>query len=62
MNQDFKKIDFHIHTPVSKCYSAGEVTFQQIAEAATDAGLQAIAITDHNSCEAVASIKEHVGN
>lgn len=60
MDQDFKKIDFHVHTPVSKCYSNEQVTFQQISEAAIHAGLQAIAITDHNTYEACAPVKEHV--
>ena len=49
-----------MHTPVSKCYNSGEVTFRQLAEAAVRAGLQAIAITDHNTHEAIAPVKEHV--
>ena len=60
MNQAFKKIDFHVHTPVSKCYSTKKVTFQQIAESAIRAGLQAMAITDHNTYEAIVPVREHV--
>ena len=60
MDQDFIKIDFHVHTPVSKCYGAKETTFQQIAETAIQAGLSAIAITDHNTCEAIAPVREQV--
>lgn len=58
MDQNYRKIDFHIHTPVSKCYSEAGVTFDQIADAAVDAGLDAIVISDHNAFEAVAQVKE----
>jgi len=43
------KADFHIHTPESKCYSDSIATFERIIEAAVAAGLQAIAVTDHNT-------------
>lgn len=58
MDQNYKKIDFHVHTPVSKCYSEAGVTFDQIAETAVDAGLDALVISDHNAFEAVGRIEE----
>lgn len=59
MNGDYTSIDFHVHTPVSKCYSETGVTFTQISEAALEAGLEAIVITDHNAFEAAAGVREH---
>jgi len=49
----FRKIDFHIHTPVSSCYSEKAVNPRQIVEAALAAGLDAIAITDHNTAAGI---------
>src|SRR3972149_750480 len=54
----FIKADFHIHTPESKCYSDPLVTPEQVVEAALAAGLEAIAITDHNSVHGFSSIRE----
>ncbi len=53
----FRKIDLHIHTPRSECYSDGSVTAEQIVDAARRAGLEAIGITDHNTVEAVADVR-----
>lgn len=58
----FLKVDFHVHTPVSKCYSTKGVTFKQIVDAAIEADLQAMAITDHNASEGSAYAKEYAGN
>ena len=58
LDHNYRKVDFHIHTPVSKCYSEAGVTFDQIAEAAVDAGLDAIVISDHNAFEAVAQVEK----
>ena len=41
-----------MHTPKSACFSDRSVTPGQIIDAALAAGLEAIAITDHNSTEA----------
>jgi len=54
---DFIKADLHIHTPASQCYSDPSVTPEQIVEAALDAGLGAIAVTDHNSVSGVERIR-----
>ncbi|MBI4596020.1 MAG: PHP domain-containing protein [Candidatus Tectomicrobia bacterium] len=58
----FMKVDFHVHTPVSKCYSISGVTYKEVVEAAVKANLQAMAITDHNACEGCAYVKEFAHN
>ena len=54
----FKQVDLHVHTPKSMCYSDQSVTPEQIVDAALAAGLNAIAITDHNTVEAVDDIRQ----
>lgn len=54
----FKKLDLHTHTPASKCFKDSNVTPKQIVEAAVNAGLDGIAITDHNSGALVDLVKE----
>jgi hypothetical protein len=49
----YKKLDLHIHTPRSQCYSDMSVRPEQIVEAAVVFGLDGIAVTDHNCVEAV---------
>ena len=58
IGEKFVKADFHIHTPESKCYSDPSTTQEQIVFASRAAGLEAIAITDHNTVCGVESIKE----
>jgi hypothetical protein len=59
----FKKIDLHIHTPLSACYvdhikeGHPPTDPRLIVEAALDAGLDAIAITDHNGVEMVETLR-----
>jgi predicted metal-dependent phosphoesterase TrpH len=53
-----RKADLHIHTPKSACYSDKTVTPEQIVDAALAAGLEVIAITDHNSTAATGEIRE----
>ena len=43
------KIDFHTHTPESRCFHDKSITPQQWLDAAKGAGLDAVVITDHNS-------------
>ncbi|MBA7677884.1 hypothetical protein ES703_86150 [subsurface metagenome] len=52
----FRKVDLHIHTPKSLCYNDKSVTTEQIADAALATGLEVIAITDHNTVEAVGDV------
>ena len=54
----FKKVDLHIHTPRSACYSDPSVTTEQIVNSALAAELSVIAITDHNTVEAVDGIRQ----
>jgi len=54
----FRKVDLHIHTPKSACYSDKSVTPEQIVEAALASGLDTIAITDHNSVEGINEIRQ----
>jgi len=53
-----RRVDLHIHTPKSVCYSDISATPEQITDAALAAGLEAIAITDHNSVEAVEDMRQ----
>jgi len=52
-SSEYKKLDLHIHTPHSVCYSDMSVTPEQIVEAAKVFGLDAIGITDHNGVDNV---------
>lgn len=61
----YKKIDLHVHTPVSSCYVDHVVpeaniktSLEEIVDSAIAAGLDAIAITDHNSAESVERVRE----
>jgi PHP family Zn ribbon phosphoesterase len=53
----FRKVDLHIHTLKSSCYSDKSVTIEQIVDNALAKGLVAIAVTDHNTVEAVDEIR-----
>jgi PHP family Zn ribbon phosphoesterase len=52
----FKKVDLHVHTTSSNCYF-GEGTPDQIVQKALAEGLDAIAITDHNTAQSIDAIK-----
>ncbi len=59
------KIDLHIHTPASSCYidnvmpeSKFNTTAQDIVSKATEVGLDAIAITDHNTTRGIEQVIE----
>ncbi len=54
----FRKVDLHVHTPKSMCYSEQSVTLGQIVDAALASSLEVIAITDHNTVEAIDGIRE----
>ncbi|MDD5039436.1 MAG: PHP domain-containing protein [Dehalococcoidales bacterium] len=53
-----RKTDLHIHTPASVCYGEKSTTPEQIVTAAMAAGLEVMAVTDHNSVEAVDDIRQ----
>ncbi|MFC2022275.1 PHP domain-containing protein [Chloroflexota bacterium] len=54
----FRKVDLHVHTPKSLCYSDQSVTPEQIVDAALAASLEVIAVTDHNTVEAIDDIRQ----
>ncbi|RLC71167.1 MAG: hypothetical protein DRI26_05700 [Chloroflexi bacterium] len=61
----YRKIDLHVHTPVSSCYvdyirpeANIKTSLEEIVDAAIAAGLDAIAITDHNSADGIEGIRE----
>ena len=54
----FKKADLHVHTPKSLCYGDKSVTSEQIVDAAINVGLDVIAITDHNTVEAIDGVRQ----
>ena len=41
------KIDFHTHTPESKCFSDKSVTPEQWLKAAKESGINAVVVSDH---------------
>lgn len=52
------KIDFHTHTPESKCFPDKEVTPKEWLKAAKDSGLNAVVVSDHNSVGWIRKIEE----
>lgn len=54
----YKKMDLHVHTPASYDFKNREITPEQIVEHCQSLGLEAIAITDHNTGEYIDKIKE----
>jgi predicted metal-dependent phosphoesterase TrpH/energy-coupling factor transporter ATP-binding protein EcfA2 len=51
----WKKCDFHLHTTESQCYKADD-TVESWVDAVQNAGLQCIAVTDHNSYKKIDEI------
>ncbi|MBC8500054.1 MAG: AAA family ATPase, partial [Candidatus Atribacteria bacterium] len=54
----FKKFDLHIHTPASECFTDKNIKPEDIVKMALKKGLDAIAITDHNSGKWIDRVKE----
>ena len=54
----FRKLDLHVHTPASYDFDDKNVTAAQIVDRAIAAGLDAIAITDHNSGKWIDQVQE----
>lgn len=52
------KIDFHTHTPASQCFLNKTVSPEDWVKGATNAGLDAVVITDHNSAEWIEKIRD----
>lgn len=65
MEQDFRKIDLHIHTPASKCYKGptNDEEYLKIIESAIKRKIEIISITDHNTVDGykkIFSIKDEL--
>ncbi|MBU6431650.1 PHP domain-containing protein, partial [Patescibacteria group bacterium] len=58
MSLKLRKLDLHVHSPASHDFADKKVTAEQIVEHAQNVGLDAIAITDHNSVDFIDSVKE----
>ena len=63
MSQDrsglsYKKIDLHVHTPASHDFINKDITEEDIINHCISIGLDAIAITDHNTGEYIDRLKE----
>jgi PHP family Zn ribbon phosphoesterase len=54
-------VDLHVHTPESTCYSEPAATPEYTVDAAVAAGLDAIAVTDHNSTAALDRVRLAAG-
>jgi len=54
----FKKFDLHIHTPASDCFADKSIKAEQIVQEALKKGINAIAITDHNTGKWIDDIKK----
>lgn len=52
------KCDLHLHTPVSQCFLDQQVTPSEWVQACIDAGLNCVAVTDHNTGAWIDQIKE----
>ena len=58
----YRKVDLHTHTPASHCYEYPEHTPGEIVQAALENGLDAIAVTDHNTAAWIGRIKSAARN
>ncbi|ACV50627.1 SMC domain protein [Lancefieldella parvula DSM 20469] len=52
------KIDFHTHTPESRCFPDKSITAARWLQAAKDSGLNAVVVTDHNSVGFISEIEK----
>ena len=58
MNPDLKLIDLHVHSNASD----GSLTPSEVADAALQAGLSAIALTDHDTIDGIPEIMSYTGD
>lgn len=57
MSLKLRKLDLHVHTPASHDFNDKNVTAEQIIEHAQKVGLDAIAVTDHNTVDYIDVMK-----
>ena len=55
------KFDLHVHTPASYDLRGDDADFENWLTAARDAGMDAIAITDHNAADGIDRAREAAG-
>lgn len=53
-----RKLDLHVHTPASHDFQDKNLSLEEIVRAAKKAGLDGIAVTDHNVVSAINEIKQ----
>ncbi len=58
----YRKIDLHVHTPESDCFPDKSITPEDIVNKSIKEGLEAIAITDHNSGAWIDRVKNAAKN
>jgi ABC-type dipeptide/oligopeptide/nickel transport system ATPase component len=54
----WRKLDLHVHTPASADYTGVSITPQDFVQAALRKGVDAIAVTDHNTAAWIDQVKE----
>lgn len=50
-------VDFHVHTPVSRCYSERDASPADIVSVAAGSGVDAIVVNDHHSAAALDDLR-----
>ena len=58
MSLKLRKLDLHVHTPASHDFADKAITADKLIEQAQKVGLDAIAITDHNTVDFIDTAKE----
>ncbi|NFO02709.1 hypothetical protein FDB23_01060 [Clostridium botulinum] len=59
----WRKIDFHTHTPESRCFkNRNNVDPKQWIEAVIKSGLDAVVVTDHNSVGWIGKLRDELGD
>jgi len=58
MSLEIRKLDLHVHTPASHDFQESGLQVKKIVERAIKAGLDGIAVTDHNSVAAIDEVKQ----
>ncbi len=61
-NEQWYKVDLHLHTPASEDYQEENVTYLEILQEAERKGLDIIAFTDHNTVAGFRQMHEEIEN
>lgn len=54
---EFRRIDFHTHTPASTDYRGATTSYKDIVDAAVGKSLDAIVVSDHNTIDGISQIR-----